>query len=135
MGKPKGVRIVVWKWSVSAAAVVPSAYWSGRGLCLQCRLLHHAGLCSVLLAANFSNICPSCQNGLVREARVMFQGRFWNLVQYPKRVICLSSDHVECTSGRSSKRLVAAIVQILSNVREQKSRLARTRRSACIPIG
>lgn len=70
------------------------------------------------------------QNGLVRE--VMVQERFWNLVQYPKRVVCLSSDHVECTSSRSSKRLIAATVQCAAIFVNKKSRLQRRERATVL---
>ena len=69
------------------------------------------------------------QNGLVRE--VMVQERFWNLVQYPKRVVCLSSDHVECTSSRSSK-VDRSYCPMCSNVRGQKGRLQRRERATVL---
>jgi hypothetical protein len=57
-----------------------------------------------------------------------FQERF----QYPKRVICLSSDHVECTSSRSSKRLIAAIANMQQCPRTKKSRLQRQERATVL---
>jgi hypothetical protein len=57
---------------------------------------------------------------------------FWSPVQYPKRVICLSSDHVEYTSSRSSKRLIAAIANMQQCPRTKKSRLQRQERATVL---
>jgi hypothetical protein len=114
LGKPKSVRVVIWKWSVSvvvvaaaaaAAAVVPGGR-TGQGKDFVSNVD-----CCVMLALVQCLLPPTSQVFvhaatsewfLSREG--MFQEGFWNLMQYPKRVVCLSSDHVEC------KRFITAIV-------------------------